>query len=1261
MHTPPTVLENPVAGRYVPEARLGAGGMGNVLRARDLQTGETVALKLLEGDATELARARFQQEVETLSELRASGIVAHLGHGFTRAGQPFVVMEWIDGEDLGARLLRGILSVDEVITLLRAVTGALVVAHRRGIIHRDLKPSNLMLRGGRLDQPVLIDFGVARRTLAPTLTRTGTLIGTPVYMAPEQARGERELLLSTDVFSLGCVAFHCLVGCPPFAADHIAAVLARILFEDAPSVCALRADVPGSLGELIGRMLSREPSMRPADADALHRELAQLELGVSRTVTGSGEPPGHGGELVLEQQLFSVLVGVPGADDATDATLADIEQTDEIVLGEPAELVQTMGGRAERMWDGTIVAVFASHSSAGDRARVAARCALELHRRWPGFQLAVATGRGHVHNGRAFGEAVERAHRLLDQTDGGAGGEVLVDALTADLLDGRFEVGPARNLVRELPGDGAPRQLLGKPLPCLGRTHELGMLELTLRSCIDDREAHLVIVTGEPGCGKSRLRHEFVRRCLAAQPELALRLAPAQSPGPSRRDLLVLRGEGDPMTTGSPFAILGRALASAAGLDRSRSPEQQRQAIAALVDRFQVAADRESTIEFLTALCNVSHAERRSAALRAALRDPSLMRERCLQAWVDLLRGALVLGPVLVIAEDLHWGDRLTIDALLHTQALLADSPLLVLGLARGELFDSYPELRRELERGRNRQRIRLTGLARGACERLIRHALAGTLEPSDTLVERLIVQASGNALYLEELIRAAAQGGSDDFPTTVSAMLQARMEQLDRSTRRTLLAASVLGQRFSIDMLAPMLDGIDPASLQLALERLIDAEMLEREPGSSALQFRHALLRDTAYLLLAPEGARALHRIAAEQLLSRGDADSIDAMLIAEHLFHAGLGEQAAGYYLRAAEQASGANALDEALRRAQKGLACSPTGEVAIHLAAIQTWALGWLGQWGTIVELAETTLERLAPGSSWWSRCIAMLIGVGLLTDDDELLSRTTARLLAPPAHEVALVPYLDALNVGLGSGTMIGRYRLAARYHQRAREVAAAASEVDDDARRLLAFADATTSYSVACDPEAALQAAERAVALAHEVGDGRYLVFSRMCAGQCLVQLGRSEAGIAAMREAHALAQQLANPYLKVYAIAELANELLSGDPSSFAIEESVGLSSSILEAAHAPPPYPGWALATRARARLLSGDLDAAEREAGEALRMLGWAPRLVARAWLTLAAVHRTRGALDRARAAAEAALEVIEPEGGWELELARAAFFGS
>src|SRR5690606_14179615 len=154
------------------------------------------------------------------------------------SGRPYLVMEWIAGEHLGARIERERLEVDELLVLLRQLTGALAVAHRRGILHRDLKPSNILPRDGSLEHPVLIDFGVARRLFSAThLTRTGALIGTPIYMAPEQARGERELSLASDIFSLGCVAFHCLIGHSPFASEQIATVLARILFEDAPSIC----------------------------------------------------------------------------------------------------------------------------------------------------------------------------------------------------------------------------------------------------------------------------------------------------------------------------------------------------------------------------------------------------------------------------------------------------------------------------------------------------------------------------------------------------------------------------------------------------------------------------------------------------------------------------------------------------------------------------------------------------------------------------------------------------------------------------------------------------------------------------------------------------------------------------------------------------------------------------------------------------------------------------------------------------------------
>jgi serine/threonine protein kinase len=123
------------------------------------------------------------------------------------------------------------LSLSDTLTLTGRVTEALAFAHAQGVIHRDLKPTNLFLPSGDISQLKILDFGVARRLIASrALTRTGVLLGTPEYMAPEQARGARQLTPAADLFSLGCILYECLTGEPPFIADHIAAVLARILY-----------------------------------------------------------------------------------------------------------------------------------------------------------------------------------------------------------------------------------------------------------------------------------------------------------------------------------------------------------------------------------------------------------------------------------------------------------------------------------------------------------------------------------------------------------------------------------------------------------------------------------------------------------------------------------------------------------------------------------------------------------------------------------------------------------------------------------------------------------------------------------------------------------------------------------------------------------------------------------------------------------------------------------------------------------------------
>jgi serine/threonine protein kinase len=266
-----------VDGRFALEREHRRGGMGTVWRARDLQSQRPIALKLLHSSTLE-QHERFQREALLLAELAHGSIVSYVASGRTAAGVPYLAMEWLEGETLAERLARQPLSLRETLALARVTASGLAVAHRRGIVHRDLKPSNLFLRASSVDDVVLLDLGIARRiTSSVALTQAGAVLGTPSYMAPEQAQGRVDIVPAADVFSLGCVLFECLSGAPPFTGHQVLTVLARLLFEETPSLRELRPELPAPLCELIARMLAKPPGQRPADADAVLAGLAGLD------------------------------------------------------------------------------------------------------------------------------------------------------------------------------------------------------------------------------------------------------------------------------------------------------------------------------------------------------------------------------------------------------------------------------------------------------------------------------------------------------------------------------------------------------------------------------------------------------------------------------------------------------------------------------------------------------------------------------------------------------------------------------------------------------------------------------------------------------------------------------------------------------------------------------------------------------------------------------------------------------------------------
>ncbi|MFO0617969.1 MAG: serine/threonine-protein kinase [Polyangiaceae bacterium] len=258
--------EGDVLDRFQLEARAGEGAMGVVFRARDLARGGIVAVKVMQQtDAVEVAR--FQREAEVMVELQHPAVVRYVAHGRTPANEPFLAMEWLEGETLKARLARGPMLAIEVVDVGLALSSALAGAHGKGVVHRDVKPANVFLVSGSARSVKLLDFGIARvrrpNERGMALTEAGAMLGTPAYMSPEQARADADVGAQSDVFSLGATLFHAITGARPFEGRDVLEIVLRLTSERAPRVAERAPSTPHALAQLVDAMLAPNAAERP--------------------------------------------------------------------------------------------------------------------------------------------------------------------------------------------------------------------------------------------------------------------------------------------------------------------------------------------------------------------------------------------------------------------------------------------------------------------------------------------------------------------------------------------------------------------------------------------------------------------------------------------------------------------------------------------------------------------------------------------------------------------------------------------------------------------------------------------------------------------------------------------------------------------------------------------------------------------------------------------------------------------------------------
>jgi serine/threonine-protein kinase len=263
-----------LAGRYTIKRLLGRGGMGAIYLATDDVLGEPVALKVIAAGASPWDPTmieRFRREAAAARKIASPNVIRLHDIGEARPGLLYLSMEYFDGRTLADVIAqRGVVSIAKCRDYLDQICAGLIAAHDAGVVHRDLKPQNVMV--GERDAVKIIDFGLAKARVEDGLTATGALLGTPLYMAPEQIRG-KVIDARTDIYALGALAFHLLTGRPPLTGDNAIAIGFAHLTETPPRAKSIRPDIPDAWDEVIAKALEKSPDDRPSSARAFRDQI----------------------------------------------------------------------------------------------------------------------------------------------------------------------------------------------------------------------------------------------------------------------------------------------------------------------------------------------------------------------------------------------------------------------------------------------------------------------------------------------------------------------------------------------------------------------------------------------------------------------------------------------------------------------------------------------------------------------------------------------------------------------------------------------------------------------------------------------------------------------------------------------------------------------------------------------------------------------------------------------------------------------------
>ena len=464
MHTAEQ-LSAALAGRYLVERQIGEGGMATVYLARDIKHDRKVALKVLKPElGAVLGVERFLAEIKVTANLQHPNLLPLFDSG-EALGLLFYVMPFVEGETLRARLEREQqLPVDEAVRIAAAIASALAYAHERGVIHRDLKPENILMQSG---QPVVADFGIALAVSnagGARVTQTGLSLGTPLYMSPEQATGDRTIDARSDIYSLATMTYEMIAGEPPHTGPNAQAIMAKLLTADAAPLSSLRKSAPVHVELAVAKGLAKVPADRFASAADFAAALdgsrvVTFSTGATQGTTGIAARPSRG--RAREVVAWTVAVAAtaaalwlrPGAVQPRPMVRVGLDPTDSIVPLQPGLGSQALSAVAISP-DGTMLAYI---GSAGRKQSLYVReLSGETFRQVAGADRASAPTFSPDGRSIAF---LDKSNTLLRIPVAGGVARRLADRAAAPNWadDGNLYYS-SRGSIRSVPADGGPER-----------------------------------------------------------------------------------------------------------------------------------------------------------------------------------------------------------------------------------------------------------------------------------------------------------------------------------------------------------------------------------------------------------------------------------------------------------------------------------------------------------------------------------------------------------------------------------------------------------------------------------------------------------------------------------------------------------------------------------------------------------------------------------------------------------------------------------